>query len=283
MLQNLPSVKQVKNLVKTDVQPDVEHAEFLTKESYYSVFPEPTPSSKDLPSWYRNLDMYQKRDNGDKIKHMTTARACAPLLEGMTNGWLLTTPVDISFYKKGEHIEVDFGPRGELDFNPVDAQDSEEFGGEKNIPEQFDTIIQFQTPWVISVPDGYSLFQLPLLNRWEYKAYDFFYPFSGMRDVDSLFSTVNSTGFLQLDNGDNIRIEAGTPISQFLIIDRSSFISTASSRPMNEDEKLDYDRAAHGKLRNSSRYREEIWNPIPSSRNVNRNSASCPFFDDKDE
>jgi len=271
-----PVKKHVKNLIKIDTQPNTKHAEFLTTEEDYSVIPEPIPAQKDLPDWFSNLNLYQQDKSGERIVNHTTARACAPLLEGMTTGWILRTPIDIFFTEENGKINIDY-PTNTLDFNPIHIHEDYVWGGKENIPDKFSGLIQFGTPWIISVPKGYSILQLPLLNRWEYEAYKYFYPFTGIRDVDTRFSYINQTCFFKAGENMNYRMKAGTPISQFVIIERNSFINTANVRPMTDKEELKLRRTDVDKQRNGHRYREEMWHPIPSPRNIYKDQNGCPF------
>jgi hypothetical protein len=274
---DFPPVKEhIKNLIKIDAQPNITHAEFLTREEYYSVFPEPIPAQKNLPGWFERLNMFDLDENGKKYQNKTTAKACAPLLEGMTTGWILRTPVDLYFETHNGQLGVDV-PDNSFDFDPVFIHDEYVWGGNKNLPGDFSGMIQFGTPWIISVPNGYSIWQLPLLNRWEYEAQKYFYPFSGIRDVDARFNYINQTCFLKPGDSMNYRMKSGTPISQFVIIDRNSFINTATVRPTTEEENLKYLRNGVDKLRNGHRYREEVWHPIPSPRNIHKDQNGCPF------
>jgi len=271
-----PVKKHIKNLVKIDTQPNTKHAEFLTHEENYSVIPEPIPSQKDLPGWFETLDMFPKDEEGNKIKHASTAKACAPLLEGMTTGWILRTPVDLYFKTKNGRLQIDV-PDNSFDFSPISVHEDFVFGGQNNLPEKFSAMIQFGTPWIISVPKGYSIWQLPLLNRWEYESYEYFYPFSGIRDVDTRFAYINQTCFLKTEKNMNYRMKSGTPISQFVIINRDSFINTATVRPKTNEENLKHRRSGVDKERNGHRYREEMWYPIPSPRNIYKDQNYCPF------
>jgi len=271
-----PVAKNIKRLIKIDAQPTTNDAEFLTTEENYSVFPEPIPAQKDLPDWFETLDMFPRDENGKRIKHAATAKACAPLLEGMTTGWIIRTPVDLYFKTQNEQLEIDV-PDNDFDFNPIHIHEESVWGGEKNLPGGFSGMIQFGTPWIISVPEGYSIWQLPLLNRWEYESQKYFYPFSGIRDVDSRFAYINQTCFLRPGDDMNYRMKSGTPISQFVIINRDSFLNTANVRPMTEEEHLKYRRTVIDKQRNGHRYREDMWNPIPSPRNIHTTDKECPF------
>jgi len=274
MIIDFPPVKKkIKDLVKIKTQPTHDAAEFLTHEENYSVIPEPLPAQKSLPSWYSNLNIYNSENN---LELQPTARSCAPLLEGMTTGWILRTPIDLYFTSRGDNIQIDF-PDNAFDFPPVHIHDENVWGGQDNIPDKFSGLIQFGTPWIISVPKGFSIWQLPLLNRWEYESYKYFYPFSGIRDVDTRFSYINQTCFFKPEKDMNYRMKAGTPISQFVIIDRNSFINTASVRPMTKEENLKHKRSIKDKMRNGHRYREEMWNPIPSPRNIHKPKNECPF------
>ena len=271
-----PVKKHIKDLVKINIQPEKEHAEFLTREEYYSVFPEPIPAQKNLPGWFERLDIFDSYENGERNQNKTTAKACAPLLEGMTTGWILRTPVDLYFKTQGKQLQIDV-PDNDFDFDPVFIHDEYVWGGNENLPEEFSGMIQFGTPWIISVPEGYSIWQLPLLNRWEYEAQKYFYPFSGIRDVDTRFAYINQTCFLNAGDDMNYRMKSGTPISQFVIINRNAFINTATVRPTTEKEELKYQRTGVDKQRNGHRYREDMWHPIPSPRNIHKDQNGCPF------
>lgn len=258
-----------------------EEASFYTKDEYKDVFPEPIPAHKELPDWYESLNIHPKDESGNKMKNLTTAKGCMPLFEGMSVGWIIKLPVDIFIRKTPNGIEID-SRKDEFDFTTIKFHQEYEFGGLSNIPLENTTIAQFGTPWIIDVPKGYSVWQLPLLNRWEYDVFNNFHTFSGIYDADKRFNYLNQITFASLENIDELRLKSGMPLSQFVIINRDAFINEASIKSMNKSKELKLKKDINEKNKNPHRYKEKLWDPIKSTINRyvysdKKNNTECPF------
>ena len=59
---------------------------FFAAEPQYNL-PEPSPSSRKIPTWYRELD--------GVVDGMETIKKCVPFLDGFLSGYTITSSADV--------------------------------------------------------------------------------------------------------------------------------------------------------------------------------------------
>jgi hypothetical protein len=190
----------------------------------------PVPVKTVMPDWFAKLEMRHAGahtsakdfiERGLDVKHVRsqgfTAKACMPMRDYMTSGYVLKTHSDISF-------TVEQDEEGNEQYWYV-TSDSSALGGHGNIqlPSTGDGVkrdyIKFINPWTIRTPPGYScLFYQP-----EYLFEDRFRLFPATVDTDKYDQPINFPGKL-LKRGSFI-IEAGTPIMCVFPFKRDDFTS----------------------------------------------------------
>lgn len=160
---------------------------FLANKSYSNSQSEsaPSPSSKGLPSWYRD---YSRVD--DRGYH--TWKACPALYDNLTSGYFLYTPCDIEFFINDHGIidakvldkrYIDFiQKRGPIDgfISPVG-----------HYPNQF----SWYPDWSATVPKGYSISYTSPSNRFDLP----FISMSGVVDNDQINTPSPIPFFIQKD------------------------------------------------------------------------------------
>jgi len=191
------------------------------KPDVEGLFSPPVPASSMLPDWYRGQSMYvdgQKAvtEKGD-INH--TVKACMPVLDAMTAGYIIPLPQDLS---------VEIEPSGERKYRwPSDVLtqiSSHSLGQVSSLPIESGVWspepMKLNNPWIIKTPPGYSTLFLHPLWREDLP----FRCFSGFVDTDTYnFNPVNFP-FLIKNDFCGI-IPAGTPMIQAIPIKRTSFVS----------------------------------------------------------
>jgi hypothetical protein len=166
----------------------------------------------------------------------------------------------------------------------ISAQDMSMYGEEKNIPVEGAVGVKFETPWYISIPKGYSLFNLPLLNRWGSKLYKYFYPFSGIWDADKFVQKVNQISLMSVPENTNDIIKAGTPIAQIAVVHKNAFLYNGEVDILTKEQKSIIQRQNTLKHVSSHLYSDHLWEPMKSSRvvqNDNERAEGCPFSHNK--
>lgn len=190
----------------------------------------PAPVKTVMPDWFAKLAMKHAGahtsakdfiEKGLDVKNLRsqglTAKACMPMRDYMTSGYVIKTHADISF-------TVEEDAEGNENFWYV-TTDSQAVQTHRNfqLPSTGDGVtrdyIKFINPWMVTTPPGYScLFYPP-----EYLFEDRFQLFPAIVDTDKYDQAINFPGKL-LKRGSFI-VNAGTPIMCVFPFKRDDFTS----------------------------------------------------------
>lgn len=237
-----------KSVIKTD------QIEFLCAPEDVGVIPEPIPSNRHMPDWYKYLP--GKIDKKDKLDNSTIKR-CAPVLDALTMGWIIPLCADVEFITNKDGSSVTF--KSNFYKSVVETHTMAQLGTDDHPNDQSPKPpMKFINWWMIKVPKGYSVLFVPPLNRPDKR----FECFSGVVD-DGYMGTdcleyINFPFYFHEKNFTGI-IEAGTPLVQVIpfkrdgIIKKSS-IKQASQADMELREKTRRRRSSHESL-----YRDTLW------------------------
>jgi len=276
------AVEKIGNLAKSDITEDDSPVTFMIDKDLYGVVPEPYPASSDFPDWYKDIPMFATDEHGREDKMQYSIRGCKPFMQSLSLGWMLPLPSDLHIVNDQHGASIKFTDVGSI--SVLSTQDHSMYGEEYNVPIDGGVSVKFETPWYISVPENYSLFNLPILNRWESDIYKYFYPFSGIWEADKVVASVNQFAIMNLPEQINTIIPAGTPISQIAAVHRDAFLYNATTRSLSEEEHSIIEK--NGILRDVSShlYSNHLWEPMKSSRmvqNDNERTGGCPFSHNK--
>lgn len=163
--------------------------------------PEPSPSSRRIPSWYRELD--------GVIDGMETIKKCMPILDGFLSGYTITSPVDIYFGKNGVLHNSEFAV--------IETHDKSQISGFK-VPEEYhDQPFKWINHFTLKTPKGYSTLFIHPMNQIDLP----FYSLGGIVDTDKHPVPVNFPFFIKKDFEGIIR--GDTPIIQAIPFKRESW------------------------------------------------------------
>ncbi len=147
---------------------------------------------------------------GKKIPHptngesMATIKKCVPVLDAITAGYIITTPVDIYVSERDGFPYYQWALGEGIQFHPV-IQAPEHPLTLENVPYP-----KFINPWGVRTPKGYSiLFTQPLHRDSVFKILD------GVVDTDTYFNAVNFP-FQLKDKKFEGYIPKGTPMAQVI-------------------------------------------------------------------
>ncbi len=276
------AAEKIGNLAKSDITENDSPVEFMIDKDLYGAVPEPYPASSDFPDWYKDIPMFATDEHGRDDKTHYSIRGCKPFMQSLSLGWMLPLPSDLHIVKDQNGARVHFNDIG--DFSVLSTQDHSMYGEEYNVPIDGGVSVKFETPWYISVPENYSLFNLPILNRWESDIYKYFYPFSGIWEADKVVTSVNQFAIMNLPEKINTIIPAGTPIAQIAAVHRDAFLYNATTRSLSEEEHSIIEKRATLRDVSSHLYSNHLWEPMKSSRMVQNDkekSGGCPFSHDE--
>jgi hypothetical protein len=202
----------------------------------------PKPATSFVPDWYKDLESYtggEKKPTGEG-QTTGTLKRCMPVFDAITQGYIITTYVDIyvsqkpieyvdkrHFDKTGETIILDkraikkknllpttpwyewpsFGP---IQFHPIEQAPTHPAKNGAPYPK-------FINPWGIKTPPGYStMFMAPVHRE------NLFTIMPGVVDTDTYTAPVNFPGVLTNVAFEGL-IPAGTPIAQVIPFQRESW------------------------------------------------------------
>ena len=181
----------------------------------------PKPATSFIPDWYKNMESYmggEKKPTGEG-QTTGTLKRCMPVFDVITQGYIITTYVDI-FVSQKEQPDANgelkttpwyewpsFGP---IQFHPVEQAPNHPAKNGAPYPKLIN-------PWGIKTPPGYStMFMAPVHRD------NVFTILPGVVDTDTYTAPVNFPGVLNDVNFEGL-IPAGTPIVQVIPFQRESW------------------------------------------------------------
>lgn len=203
--------------------------EFVCDPALLGKIASPSRAGKSTPDWFRGLP----REMGVPDQHGQagmTAKACLPLTDAFSLGFVLPLPVDVTVTSQGYGFPVEFEWQGDPGFTPIESHHPMQIGS-PNPPFGLAQPYKFINPWRLIVPEGYSVLFTQPLNHFELP----FVTFNALVDCDRFETTVNIP-FLWTGPVGRFELEAGTPIAQMVPIKRDSLIGDHVSRAATEAE-----------------------------------------------
>lgn len=130
--------------------------------------PEPKPSSKAIPEWYRQQP--GQMDNGESIAQFgqptSTVKKCLPIFDAMTAGYIIVAPVDI-YLDATAPEKLSYQIPAALTQFKGDIFATHDRRQYSNMPIDQDRhhrdLLRIMPFWIVSTPPGYSaLFMNPM-------------------------------------------------------------------------------------------------------------------------
>jgi hypothetical protein len=176
----------------------------------------PKPATHNIPEWYKSQKLYANGENNiikaykNGISH-ATYKACTPLVDTLTSGYIITTSADIVV------INEDDGTKNiswNVSWKCLDNQDISVLGNYP-IPHGYSPqILRWYLNWIIKTPPNYSLWVTHPSHRYDLP----FLTINGFVDTDKHPNRLLLPFFLK--EGFEGIIEKGTPIAQLIPIKR---------------------------------------------------------------
>lgn len=191
---------------------------YPSRNMYDGVFDEPVSAKEIIPEWYKKQNRYS---GGQKIlspevgMFNTTIKACMPIFDLISAGYIIKTPADIHV-SRNEDGSPNFA-WAINDFTCIESHAPLQYD-EFTIPKEFYPLgYKFINTWITKTPKGYSsIFMSPVLRD------DL--PFEclpAIVDTDKHPIPVNFPFFIRKDF-EGI-IPAGTPVIQIIPFKRESW------------------------------------------------------------
>lgn len=191
------------------------------------VVPMPKPAKLYVPDWYKNFPVSPKkisfRDPGDIGSQ--NIKACVPLLDAYTNGYIQETWTDI-------HVESSEDGFSVVDYNwamgPQIIKHRDNSSGFSVSNIFYDLEFLWFEQWLPKLPDGYSALYTSPLNHFDLP----FRSLDAVIDSDKYHHEYGGQYPFYINKGFSGIIPAGTPMYQIIPIKRNSWSSST--------EKFDY-------------------------------------------
>jgi hypothetical protein len=180
------------------------------------TLPKPIPASKKIPEWYKSIPRYlgnEKKPPLDSSGTAGTVKACMPVLDSISSGYLILSSADI-FIQKNEGVRHYTW----ADYNLITFHAQEQVSGYPNLEKKLnlENVPKFNNYWIVQTPKNYSsLFITPFHHD---------LPFTilpAIVDTDTYFNPVNFPFFPDPDFEG--LIPKGTPIAQVLPFKRDDW------------------------------------------------------------
>lgn len=216
---------------------------------------QPKPMTRALPDWWKKFNTFFDDTNkfiyAGQAGGNITMKACMPMLDSMTAGYTITTPMDLQ-------VSIDEGGvpsfRWQMEEYDFITNHGDEQVPDQMVPDEYHRKpFKFTNLYSIKSPPGYSLLFTHPTNRFDLP----FLSLTGIVDVDDYRVPVNFP-FLLKKNFEGI-IEAGTPMIQIIPIKRESWTHEVKKDYNQDEEDVAYGRRILG-TRMWKGYKRYFWN-----------------------
>jgi len=214
----------------------------------------PTPAYNHIPFWYKDQKLFSNGESdffkaNQKSEFHTTYKACTPLVDTLTSGYMITSSADIIVSTNKNDTEYSPYIDWHVSWSVVDLQPQKALGNYP-IPNGYNrTFFRWNTDWSIKTPDGYSLWITHPSHRYDLP----FLTINGFVDTDVHPNRLFLPFFIK--EGFQGIIPAGTPIAQAIPVKRDNW-STGIDKFDVMDSEIAKDRFRVNFLRG---YKHKYW------------------------
>lgn len=196
--------------------------EFLCPPELAGRIPEPVRAGRAIPAWFRALPREMGIPFDDGLPGLTV-RACLPVTDAMSLGWIIPTPVDMEVAADPQTGRLQFHWPSDAALDPLGQHHPGQIGADGPGPFAGQAVLKFYNPWRVVLPAGWSALFVHPLNHLDLP----FRAFGGSVDCDALDVPVN-VPFLW--RGGPAQIPAGTPMVQVIPYPRAALRAKATVR-----------------------------------------------------
>ncbi len=192
----------------------------------------PMPSNKFIPQWWRDA-VYEYPDADRYRPKARNVKQCPAFPDLFASGYILPMWADTTIFYDNETDQWSYRCGAEWSSFGIDIFTKDKFVDV--VPYKYKgmkvtAVFQFHSPWIVKVPKGYSVFQLPLFyeNDREYSALPGIF--------DGYISEQKQIEIAYFGNKKEIFIKKGTPLVQYVPYKRSKL--DLNVRELTEEDSL---------------------------------------------
>ena len=212
----------------------------------------PTPAIRHFPKWYKEIPRNYQPSANAIAKNPTrltampagTIKKCVPVMDGMSAGYIYSTPVEVIFDSKSATFAWAH------DFEFIQWHQKEQLDGWQATDEYVPIPFKWRNLNIIKTPPGWSCLFTHPLNRNELP----FRTFSGVVDTDSYNLPVHFP-FQLVSKEKNFIIEKGTPVCQIIPFKREDWKSSIEKPNHKEQEYMGFELVS----KISRSYKTQYW------------------------
>jgi len=188
-------------------------------KGYENIFDPPIAAKKALPEWFKKQERYAngiKKIQDDNGLFNSTIKACSPVFDIITAGYVVRTPADIIVSKK-EGKQFPSFTWAIKNFSCIESHPVSQYDEYKVPDEYYPVGYKFNNPWTVVTPKGYSSLVLTPTFRDDLP----FFSLPAIVDTDKHPSPILFPFFIRKDFEGIIPM--GTPIVQIIPFKRDSW------------------------------------------------------------
>jgi len=203
---------------------NIKKIEFIKTSDKVSDLYFPTPASKEIPDWYKDISSYI---GGEKTvvgqgETLATIKKCMPVFDAISSGYILKTYCDIEISWDGITYEFKTSPYyGEV----IVGHSAGQVTGHPGVNNKHTYVPKLLNVWAVKTLPGYSSLILPPMHR-----DNIINILPGIIDSDS-FHDVTNFPFTVNTKEDRVIIPAGTPIAQIIPLKREDWEMSINYSP----------------------------------------------------
>lgn len=208
--------------------------EFYCEEALYNVIPEPLPSNKLIPEWFKKIKPFSSERSADGSPSMT-AKKCLPMLDAMSIGYIIRLPADLYVLTNHDLSIIKVNVKEGCNYYSVANHDYSQIKSDswpKNLKQN---PLKFLNLWWIKTNPGWSCYFTSPINEIDAP----FECLSGVVDTDSYDGLINFPAIWKEPNFDGW-IPAGTPLVTVIPFKRNDLKLNAKIRKITKNELLNF-------------------------------------------
>ena len=212
------------------MMPQTKLIEFINFSDVENLLP-PTPTSKMLPQWYKDIESYLPESKKEVMEKdgnkQSTIKKCVPVFDSLTAGYFFVTGADLEITQENGIPLFTWACLDMIKFHPLQQLSNYPGAGPHAVPK-------LNNSWGYKTPKGYSCLFIPPMNR-----DNEIVVLPAIVDTDTFNHPVNFPFLLKNPNYEGL-IPKGTPIVQIIPFKRDGWRNKVIQKDFKARSKIEY-------------------------------------------